>query len=68
VEITSCLVNVARRAVGTEHAMASDHGSWMQGLDLVERSKPLGYGLLAALGEIRMCVVVNTIPRYDEAD
>ena len=40
----------------------------MQGLDYLERLKPLVQGLLVALCEVEVCVVVNTVARYDQTN
>ena len=42
--------------------MTGDHCFRMQGLDFVERPKPLVPGLFVSLREIEVCVIVNTIP------
>src|SRR5580704_5551867 len=67
-QVTPCLLNVARRAIGFEYTMTSDHGFRMQGLDCVERAQPLLRGLLVTLREIEVRVVVDGIPRYNQTD
>ena len=67
-EVTSRFLDVARRAIGIEHAMTSDHCFRMQGLDFVERAEPLTASLSVALREIKVRVVVDGVSRHDQTD
>ena len=48
--------------------MAGYYSSRMQGLDLVQRAQPIGPGLVVALREIGMGVVVDRISRHNQAN
>ena len=67
-EVTSGFFDVTRRAIGVKHAMTCYHCSRMQGLDLIQRAEPLAPGLFIALREIEVRVVVDSIPRYNQAN
>src|SRR6266850_920631 len=67
-DVASSLLDVTRRAVGLEHAMSRHDCFRLQGLDSIQRSKPLVPGLLVALREIEVRVVVDAIPGYDQAN
>src|SRR5262249_6321841 len=65
-EVASGFLNVARRAIGFQHAMTGDHHSRIEGLDFIERGEPLESCFLVALSQIRMRVVIDSIPRYHQ--
>ena len=46
--------------------MSGYHCSRMQGFDLIQRPQPLTPGLFIALSEVRVRVVVDRIPRYNQ--
>ena len=58
-------MDMARRTVGIEHAVAGNNGFRMKGLDLVERLKPLVARLFVVLREIEMRVVVDGVASHD---
>ena len=48
--------------------MTGYHGSRVQGLDHVQCAQPLAPGLCIALREIEVRVVIDSIPRHNQAD
>src|SRR6267378_137093 len=66
-EVGAGFLDVTRRAVGIKHTMTGYYCSRMQGLDLIERAEPLTSGLFIAFCEIRVGIVVDRIPRYNQA-
>src|SRR5882672_4203955 len=48
--------------------MSGNHCSRLQGFDLIQRAQPLTSGLFVALSEVRVRVVVDRIPRYNQAN
>ena len=48
--------------------MSGYHYSRMQGFDLIQRAQPPTSGLFIALSEVRVRVVVDRIPGYNQAN
>jgi hypothetical protein len=59
---------VTRRAIGVKHAMTGYHGSWMQGLDLIQRAEPLPLGVFDRTPREGVSVIIDSIPRYNQAN
>ena len=66
-DVLSGFIEVTRRAVGLKHTVAGYHGSGIEGCDLIQCAQPLAPGLFIALRKIKVRVVINCIPRYNQA-
>jgi hypothetical protein len=48
--------------------MTGYHGSWMQGLDLIQRAEPLPLGVFDRTPREGVSVIIDSIPRYNQAN
>src|SRR5215831_15343298 len=67
-EVGSGFLDMTRRAIGVKHAMARYDCLGMQGLDLIQRTQPFASGIVIALSQVRVRVVIDSIPGYHQAN